>query len=286
MNTETETKMTLTEEVEERMMKMNDDELMPEEYNGRSIIECCNIVKAKPERCMKPVEKKFVRFVPSRSGNVPFIRHAPPVTAAVGLKGSFQIDDFSKPMLSQVCISKKVERKKHLSVASLRLLPVSIYDESSPYYEPEESPLCPICLDIYKDGDEIRSLDCLHCFHKRCIDIWLLGYMLTDEMDTCKCPQCRHAIAAPENEDSDGIPSLSYLRIGQSMSNTGNEDDSSPALGFHRSSNGSISTTSNLSRSVSLLLEHLNPQWNMEEQEVVETEGEASVEIARTVRQG
>ncbi len=75
MNTD---KMTLAEEVEERMMKMNGDTLMatliekslivipenmPEEYNGRSIIECCDIVKAKPERHMKPVEKKFIRSV-------------------------------------------------------------------------------------------------------------------------------------------------------------------------------------------------------------------------------
>lgn len=74
----TETKLTLTEEIEERMMKMDNDALMatliekslivipenmPEEYNGRSVRECCDIVKAKPERHMKPVEKKFIRSV-------------------------------------------------------------------------------------------------------------------------------------------------------------------------------------------------------------------------------
>ena len=36
-------------------------ENMPEEYNGLSSLESIHTVKAKPERAMKPAEKKFIK---------------------------------------------------------------------------------------------------------------------------------------------------------------------------------------------------------------------------------
>lgn len=43
---------------------------------------------------------------------------------------------------------------------------------------------CPICLSEFKLRERIRSLDCNHEFHKKCIDKWLL------EGNSC-CPICR-----------------------------------------------------------------------------------------------
>eukprot|EP00929_Paragymnodinium_shiwhaense_P017596 TRINITY_DN127061_c0_g1_i1.p1 TRINITY_DN127061_c0_g1~~TRINITY_DN127061_c0_g1_i1.p1 ORF type:complete len:262 (+),score=20.36 TRINITY_DN127061_c0_g1_i1:183-968(+) len=46
---------------------------------------------------------------------------------------------------------------------------------------------CSICFDIYKDGDEIRKLNCNHHFHQRCVDVWLLGHQN-------RCPLCLYVV--------------------------------------------------------------------------------------------
>jgi Ring finger domain len=43
---------------------------------------------------------------------------------------------------------------------------------------------CPICLEEFLMGDEVRALPCFHTFHKNCIDQWLLQKGL--------CPVCKH----------------------------------------------------------------------------------------------
>jgi hypothetical protein len=48
---------------------------------------------------------------------------------------------------------------------------------------------CPICLEPYAVGDEVRTVMCIHGFHKRCIDTWL-RYNKT-------CPVCK-SIAVEE----------------------------------------------------------------------------------------
>ena len=42
---------------------------------------------------------------------------------------------------------------------------------------------CAICLEPYQDGDELRTVMCLHHFHKNCIDQWL--------RTNCICPICK-----------------------------------------------------------------------------------------------
>ena len=42
---------------------------------------------------------------------------------------------------------------------------------------------CAICLEPYQDGDELRTVMCLHRFHKNCIDQWL--------RTNCICPICK-----------------------------------------------------------------------------------------------
>ena len=45
---------------------------------------------------------------------------------------------------------------------------------------------CRICLSDFEDGDEVRTLPCLHVFHKECVDRWLRRNRT--------CPICKAAI--------------------------------------------------------------------------------------------
>lgn len=51
---------------------------------------------------------------------------------------------------------------------------------------------CPICLNNFSVGEELREMPCHHFFHSECVDQWLL------ERST-QCPMCRHSI---EEENS------------------------------------------------------------------------------------
>merc|ERR1712224_440322 len=44
--------------------------------------------------------------------------------------------------------------------------------------------VCPLCLECVHGGDEMRTLPCLHAFHRGCVDRWLAEYHRT-------CPMCR-----------------------------------------------------------------------------------------------
>lgn len=46
---------------------------------------------------------------------------------------------------------------------------------------------CSVCLDEYAESQELRRLRCNHCFHKHCIDAWLI--------QNIKCPICRVPVA-------------------------------------------------------------------------------------------
>lgn len=55
---------------------------------------------------------------------------------------------------------------------------------------------CPVCMDDFEDGQELRVLPCRHSFHPSCIDPWLLNV-------AGSCPLCRIDLRPPtEREDS------------------------------------------------------------------------------------
>jgi hypothetical protein len=51
----------------------------------------------------------------------------------------------------------------------------------------DESRKCMICIMDYEPGEQVRTMPCLHFFHKDCIDKWLLTRSNT-------CPVCKFDI--------------------------------------------------------------------------------------------
>lgn len=51
---------------------------------------------------------------------------------------------------------------------------------------PTDCSECPICLEEFCDGNEVRGLPCAHHFHVACIDVWLRLNV--------KCPRCRSSV--------------------------------------------------------------------------------------------
>lgn len=62
-----------------------------------------------------------------------------------------------------------------------------------------EDDSCAVCLENYKDGENIRILSCKHLFHRTCIDPWLLNHRT--------CPMCKSnvlkslGVEIPDNID-------------------------------------------------------------------------------------
>jgi hypothetical protein len=142
-------------------------------------------------------------------------RHSPSVRPAhtkkisaitPGLKGLLWECD-KTPHISQIQVAREKNMNPlHLSVKVLNTIPISRYTNSStPSLSSSveaDLPICAICLDMFNDGDELRTLACSHCFHKRCIDIWLLGYLSDAKTPTCKCPTCRQSAVTQSSEDN------------------------------------------------------------------------------------
>jgi len=79
----------------------------------------------------------------------------------------------------------------------------------------DENSACVICLDPFQKGDYVtwaKSMDCLHVFHKECLEGWLANPKHDD------CPYCRCQIIHdvgddddPEEKDEDQSSSLAYV---------------------------------------------------------------------------
>lgn len=69
---------------------------------------------------------------------------------------------------------------KDLIMDEISKLPLQKYSEYLGFID------CPICLETYTVGEDIRVLSCKHCFHKNCIDSWLKTML--------KCPVCRNPV--------------------------------------------------------------------------------------------
>lgn len=131
-------------------------------------------------------------LLPNSSPYIGTFRHSPSSSIKYGgLKDILRENCSGSPVLSQMQISRK-NRYAYRHVNPEELAASSVF-QSSPLLE-DDIPCCAICLEVFVDGDEIRVLECDHCFHKSCIDIWLLGSLSEESTDTSGCPTCRRAV--------------------------------------------------------------------------------------------
>jgi len=80
------------------------------------------------------------------------------------------------------------ERSSKPTPWMLRRLPTrTVPQEGRGSGEEEE---CIICFEEYSPGDELRTLPCLHTFHCKCIDEWLMS----DTPAARSCPVCHTAV--------------------------------------------------------------------------------------------
>uniref|UniRef100_A0A915PQ92 RING-type domain-containing protein n=1 Tax=Setaria digitata TaxID=48799 RepID=A0A915PQ92_9BILA len=80
----------------------------------------------------------------------------------------------------QEVFSEDPERA-HVS-ALLEQIPADTYKKEGKMREIE----CPICMVDFVEGDPIRYLPCMHSYHKKCVDDWL--------MRSFSCPSCMEPV--------------------------------------------------------------------------------------------
>ncbi|KAK3809221.1 MAG: hypothetical protein J3Q66DRAFT_353234 [Benniella sp.] len=113
-------------------------------------------------------------------------------------------------------------------------LPVKVFFNSKAQ---ENDPMeCVICLEDYKDEDELRVLPCKHEYHVACIDNWLTNRKKF-------CPICKRDICAPTERTP--------LLAGASSSQENSHQDNSSALSISTSIPGPSSSRSPLTTSSS-----------------------------------
>ena len=65
-------------------------------------------------------------------------------------------------------------------------------------------------MDTFSDGDELRPLPCSHCFHRACVDEWLLGLKSDERTFTNNCPCCRQDISPGVSNPNIALTSFSF----------------------------------------------------------------------------
>ena len=81
----------------------------------------------------------------------------------------------------------------------------------------ESQRFCSVCLEAYVDGDELRTLECRHTYHRECIVSWCLLNNCATNKTKPTCPDCRGPVY------DDIIPSPldiceSFVNIGKFLS--------------------------------------------------------------------
>ena len=96
---------------------------------------------------------------------------------------------------------------KAASLSDIHVLPTRVLTPGEVGKLPEDAQSCTVCMDDYSEagGDEIRTLPCMHVFHKDCIDEWLAR--------NSTCPICKHSVNTQDSDaaGADSPPSHSTV---------------------------------------------------------------------------
>eukprot|EP00536_Pseudo-nitzschia_multiseries_P006278 jgi/Psemu1/296196/fgenesh1_pm.130_\ len=80
----------------------------------------------------------------------------------------------------------KSERWAQVAQTKIDALPTVVYNKEKFINKKDTNDCdikCLVCQEEYWEGDQLRNLPCGHCFHKECVDQWLLSKDF--------CPYCR-----------------------------------------------------------------------------------------------
>lgn len=88
-------------------------------------------------------------------------------------------------MVVRMCRDRRRAQRNRLTRADLRAFPTRKFRKGDPELARYEC--CAICLEDYVDNDRLRVLPCVHAYHSRCIDEWLLTKKRV-------CPVCKQPI--------------------------------------------------------------------------------------------
>jgi len=103
-------------------------------------------------------------------------------------EGGFNFRDFHD-LLVNGGLNRNVPQNNGFNEQDIENLPQFIYENSQTAGEikkPEDEEQCSICLMEFQNGENIRTLPCIHNFHKDCIDQWLKRQKY--------CPLCKGEI--------------------------------------------------------------------------------------------
>ncbi len=104
------------------------------------------------------------------------------------LNRDFTGDDYEMLQTLDQDVSPRASRgATQAEINALPLHTVSPMEAANNEAETEAGggPSCNICLGPYAVREEVRTLPCLHRYHRHCIDTWL--------RDRAICPVCKHA---------------------------------------------------------------------------------------------
>lgn len=96
------------------------------------------------------------------------------------------LDDMDYDQLLDLFGDGNERRVRGASRFEIESLPSKILGRNVDAELPPDKRECHVCLETFRPGDDVRTLPCLHSYHKACIDRWL-------GTNAC-CPVCKHRI--------------------------------------------------------------------------------------------
>lgn len=86
-------------------------------------------------------------------------------------------------LVSQMAEEEQIQIAKRMGL--IQHLPTGTYDGGGSTKKARE---CVICMVEFCEGDDIRFLPCMHTYHVKCIDDWLMRSFI--------CPSCMEPVDA------------------------------------------------------------------------------------------